>query len=43
MPTLGRSGIMCTTTLNPASFASSKHFCTAATVCPRFVSRATSS
>ena len=43
MPTLGRSGIMWTTTLNPASLASSKHFCTAATVCPRLVSRATSS
>ncbi len=43
MPTLGRSGIMWLTTLKPASLASLKVSATAATVCPRLVSRATSS
>lgn len=40
---LGKSGIICATTLNPASLAMLKLSQTALTVCPRFVSLAMSS
>ena len=42
VPQLGRSGIMCATILYPASFDMWNDSDTARTVCPRFVSLATS-
>lgn len=43
IPTFGRSGIICATILKPASLANLNVSHTALTVCPRFVSKATSS
>lgn len=40
-PILGKSGIICVTTLYPLSLLIAKHFFTDSTVCPLFVSLAT--